>query len=274
MADTGSAPRYEVRVDGEDWREVASLAGAAPTDAVFAVDASGRVAFGDGQRGRRPPGGSLVTVSYSEGAGDSHAQVSVTARWPPPDRSYVLGLASTGARIVGSAGAVERFSGAKHLTYFEGQVLDAADFRDEQQYLISRRYLHNRAVHGTGVVTGLSVTVCADGSSAWAVVQPGLALDRRGREVELLAPVTAPIGGDAALYVVCEYAERETDPVPSLSPDDQAPGGGTIASRIEEGASIRLSPDPASGDGVALARLVRDGTEWRLDGAFGPSRCR
>jgi len=106
MDDAGSAGRYVVRVDGEDWREVSSLAEVGPADAVFVVDAAGRLAFGDGRRGRRPPDGSLVTVSYRE-RGGSDTQVSVTTRWPPPDRSYAFVLSPSGVRI-GGAGVVER----------------------------------------------------------------------------------------------------------------------------------------------------------------------
>jgi hypothetical protein len=54
----------------------------------------------------------------------------------------------------------------------------------------------------------------------------------------------------------------------------QADGTGTVASRIEEGASIRLSHEALADDGVALARLVLDPTGWKVDNAFEPSRCR
>ncbi len=109
MDETDSA-EFLVRVDGEDWCEVRSLAEARPADAVFVVDADGRVSFGDGRRGQRPANGSIVTVTYRQGGGDSDAQVSVTTRWPPPDRSYLLVLSSAGVRV-GAAGAVEGYAG-------------------------------------------------------------------------------------------------------------------------------------------------------------------
>ncbi len=110
MDETDSA-RLFVCVDGEDWLEVRSLADAGPADAVFVVDADEGLFFGDGQRGRRPPDGSVVTVTYREGGGDSDAQVSVTTRWPPPDRSYVVALSSAGVRI-GCPGGSKAFPGA------------------------------------------------------------------------------------------------------------------------------------------------------------------
>ncbi len=103
MDDAAAAGRYDVQVDGEDWRQVGSLDEAGPGDAVFVVDDDGRLAFGDGRRGRRPPDGSLVAVGYRQGGGDSDARVSVTTRWPPPDGRYVLELSPVGVRVVGPA---------------------------------------------------------------------------------------------------------------------------------------------------------------------------
>jgi hypothetical protein len=58
----------------------------------------------------------------------------------------------------------------------------AAEFEIEQRYLIERRRLINRTVIGWGVVGGLQVT--SDGHTA--TVSRGLALDRFGREIDLL----------------------------------------------------------------------------------------
>src|SRR5512143_3195584 len=272
MTENDSRRRFTVRVDGEEWKEAGSLRGAAPDDGVFVVDAStGRVAFGDGRQGRRPPDDAVVEISYREGAGTAvNTCVSVITRWPPSGSRYLVALSSAGVCIGALGAGVERFGRAKRLTYFTGQVLGEADFRAEQQYLIERRYLHNRALHGFGVASGLTVTVAGDGPSPSVVVGPGLALDRHGREVELDDPAVLPIGNPGCpQYVIVEYIERETDPVPSL-----ANGGGTAASRIEAGASIRLSPEAVTDDGIALARLLSDSTGWKVDGAFEPPRCR
>ena len=46
----------------------------------------------------------------------------------------------------------------KRLNYFYGQMLGAADFRAEQDYFREKMKLHNRCLHGYGVVCGLRVT--------------------------------------------------------------------------------------------------------------------
>lgn len=273
MQESDSARLFAVRVDDEEWTETPSLSEAGPEDRVFAVTRStGQLVFGDGTHGRRPSGGAVVTVTYGGDAGAAgNARVSITTRWPPAESRYLVALSSAGLRISRADGNVECFGGAKRLRYFAGQLLSADDLREEQQYFMRRRQRHNLALHGSGVVTGLSVTVSGDTSPPSLVVGPGLALDPHGREIELAVPVAVQMGNPGcAQYVIAEYAERETDPVPLLATE------GTLmsASRIEEGALIRLSPEVPADEGIALARLVADSTGWKVDRTFEPPRGR
>jgi hypothetical protein len=269
MSDGDHGKSFAVRVDDEEWGEIQSLAQAGPEDRVFALDSTGTVVFGDGTSGRRHPAGATVTVSYRQGGALGNVQVSITTLWPPEEGRYFIALTSAGVRVSGAA-IVERFTGNKRLRYFVGQLLTAADFQEEQQYLVRMRYRQNQALHASGVVWGLAVTVSADAPAPSIVVEPGLAIDRKGRELELLASVVLEIGNQKGpRYVIVEYAERETDPVPS--PTDS---GRTTASRIEEGLLIRLSAEDTSDDGVVLARVVLESTGWRTDSAFEPRRGR
>ena len=80
--------------------------------------------------------------------------------------------------------------------YFEGKRLTADSFRVEQSYLLERRRLLNRAIHGWGVVYGYAVKPArtADPRTKDEVgaleIGPGLALDECGREL-LLARATS-----------------------------------------------------------------------------------
>lgn len=73
--------------------------------------------------------------------------------------------------------------------YFEGKRLSADSFRLEQDYLIERRRLLNRAIHGWGVVYGFGVAVhtpkegCDDIPAGSLEISAGLALDKCGREL-------------------------------------------------------------------------------------------
>ncbi|MEA2942692.1 MAG: hypothetical protein QOD09_3221 [Bradyrhizobium sp.] len=68
--------------------------------------------------------------------------------------------------------------------YFPRKTMTADDFTREQAYAIGRRRLLNRAIHGWGVVYGLGVKL--DGQHL--TIDPGLALDRHGREVVVAVP--------------------------------------------------------------------------------------
>jgi hypothetical protein len=70
--------------------------------------------------------------------------------------------------------------------YFEGKRLTADAFRVEQDYLVDRRRLLNRAIHGWGVVHGFGMKSAApdeEGAGGRFRIEPGLALDACGREL-------------------------------------------------------------------------------------------
>jgi hypothetical protein len=271
LPETDHGKSFAVWVDDQEWTRVRSLDDTGPDDTVFVVDSTGTVTFGDGTHGRRPSSQSAVTVSHTRGGGGAgNVQVSITTPWPPPEVRYAVALAAdrVGINPGDVAATVERLSGDKRPRYFNGQLLNAADFELEQHYLIRKRHLHNRALHGSGVVTGLAVTVAT--ASGAIVIEAGLALDRQGRELELRDPVALEIGApDGSCYVIMEYTERETDPV--ILPADTTQ---TVASRVEEGIVILVSADEVADDGIALARLVSDSDGWKIDEAFAPPRCR
>lgn len=69
--------------------------------------------------------------------------------------------------------------------YFTGKFMASRDFADEQTYFLSRHRLHNRLLHGWGIVCGLKVSdhPRQDCGKRWVVVQSGIALDCCGREL-------------------------------------------------------------------------------------------
>lgn len=128
-------------------------------------------------------------------------------------------------------------SGFKRNNYFTGKLLSEKDLTDEQEYYMGKRRLHNRLMHGWGVVCGLRVMPTSPPSRRVSL-EPGLAIDCAGNEI--IVPksyeldVAGTLGCRAAkcggsnprgrraegpqrLYVVVEYCETPTDPVTSLS---------------------------------------------------------
>ena len=159
-------------------------------------------------------------------------------------------------------------SGTVRPNYFPGRLLTADDLREEQEYHREKHRRHLQMLHGFGVVDGLDVDVASDGATI--AIEPGLAIDRYGREIVLDDLVVTPIPPDAPspIYVLVRYAERMVDPVPVAY---GAAAAGTEPSHIEEGCDVSLVPDPRE-DGIAIARLIREKAEWRVDPAFAPAR--
>lgn len=72
-----------LEIDGELWEQVKILDDTGPDDKVYMVsvesDGTARLAFGDGQHGRRLPSGrSKITVSYRVGSGTNGNVVAAT----------------------------------------------------------------------------------------------------------------------------------------------------------------------------------------------------
>lgn len=95
----------------------------------------------------------------------------------------------------------------KRLNYFTHQFLREQDFKDEQAYHCAMRYQHNRALHGWGVVEGLEVRKAGERE---ITVEPGMAIDREGRELILPQPVSRDLGGfdrNSHTYITLVYGE-------------------------------------------------------------------
>jgi len=155
-------------------------------------------------------------------------------------------------------------SGTVRPNFFPGRVLTADDLREEQEYHREKHRRHLQMLHGFGVVDGLDVDVAADGETI--SIEPGVAIDEYGREIVLDDMVVIPIPPDtpSPSCIVVQYAERMVDPVPVLD-------GGTEPSHIEEGADVLLIPG-ARAEGIAIARVIRESEEWKLDATFVPTR--
>ena len=151
----------------------------------------------------------------------------------------------------------------KRINYFSGRLLTAEDLNEEQTYHLNKRRLHNLALHGWGVVTGLDVSISSEKGGS-ILVGAGVAIDAQGNEIILSSDLDcAPPGKWETAYLVLSWAERGTDPVPVA-------GDQTMPSRVEEYAILKCEPD-ADGrqpSGVVLARLNKSRGKWQVDKRF------
>ena len=153
--------------------------------------------------------------------------------------------------------------------FFTGRVLASDDLQREQDYHRDKARLHNRFLHGWGVVAGLSVSV----DRGAVVVAPGLALDCAGNELVLPAEERVSLSGvTGRQYVTIRYVELPSAQIPS-------PGGGVEVSRIKEAVAVQVTlTNPRAGHGalppggpgcgqshaLCLATVSRRGSRWRV----------
>ncbi len=101
----------------------------------------------------------------------------------------------------------------KRPRFFDRQLLSAADLKLEQEYHREKSKLHNRSLHGFGIVSGLKVNV----NAGQIVVEPGLALDCAGNELivnEREAILISAIKVDGhTTYLSLRYAEENVGAV-------------------------------------------------------------
>ncbi len=66
--------------------------------------------------------------------------------------------------------------------YYNSQLLDENDFREEQRFHVNARRMHNQYMHGAGVVKGLTIT---SERSLSIKVNAGVAIDDAGNEMSI-----------------------------------------------------------------------------------------
>jgi len=206
----------------------------------------------------------LEVLQYRQASPDPHARV------------LERDVAARAAALAAALDDPGDDCGLARVNYFTGMILGSDDFSAEQEYFRNRLPRLNRLLHGSGVVTGLEVTVAGTAGSASATIAPGFALDRAGNELCVANPLALalPTAG-GALVVAITYRERPCRPVAAAGFVD--PGSDATSalrpSRVVETFEATLAAAPAA-DAIELARVHRVRGRWRIDPGFAPPRAR
>ena len=139
----------------------------------------------------------------------------------------------------------------KRPNYFTHQLLLEQDFKDEQSYHIEMRRRLNRLFHSWGVLEGLEVQKKGEHD---ITITPGIALDREGREIVLLSPLTRDLSAwsrDSHAFVTAAYDEGWQEA------DHHSAGGVEGYTRVSEIPKIneeKVAP-PKDGALITLAKV-------------------
>jgi len=98
--------------------------------------------------------------------------------------------------------------------FFSGQVLSEADLNGLENYVLAKNRLHNRFLHGSGVVCGLEV-VCNE-CDGYVTVKPGYAIDSCGNDIVVCKDT--PLDVLRAIQECC--TKRRRDPCDPYQPAD------------------------------------------------------
>ncbi len=116
----------------EKWRRTDDLYAAAPTDPVFYLDAeSGQITFGDGLRGKRPPAGHVIQVSYEYGGGiEGDVAIGAINKSPLLPGGFKV---TNPVRTWGAARAENALEGEQKISRYlrhRDRLVTTEDFRD------------------------------------------------------------------------------------------------------------------------------------------------
>jgi hypothetical protein len=112
--------------------------------------------------------------------------------------------------------------------WFDGQLLTADDLTTAQTVERELRWLHNRALHDWGIVTGFGAT--GNRGDRAVSVAPGMALDRLGREIILAEALVKNIpvtSGKTSYYLIARY-QQDSDQEALEARDGVCANGGAV----------------------------------------------
>lgn len=97
--------------------------------------------------------------------------------------------------------------------FFSGQLLTEADLNNEQSYWLAKSRLHNRFLHGWGVVCGMQV-VCSD-CEGWVTIKSGYAIDPCGNDIIVCSDY--PYNVVKAIQACCTPTQQTSNCAPLRS---------------------------------------------------------
>lgn len=153
--------------------------------------------------------------------------------------------------------------------YFYGKLLSVEDFLLEQKYGDDKRRLTNRLIHGSGIVTGLYVTLVDEQTIS---VEKGVALDQTGREIVVDVAVMKKLSmlegfeqlleeeAKGPVYLCLAYDETASVPVHNITKNvpDTINMGEADYSRIQENYRLYLTSQEPSGENLSALSLYEE----------------
>jgi hypothetical protein len=155
--------------------------------------------------------------------------------------------------------------------FFNGQRLFASDLQALEEFNREMRWLHNQSLHQPGIGSGFAIS--GKKGDREVVIQPGYAIDGKGREIVLTETVAEPVppvaddgfGGPVFFDLTVAYPDDQALKVSETRDGVCAPRGTIRLREAPVFCWIRLGPPPdrLPRDGI-LKEAVQNGLRLRL----------
>ncbi|MEU2258417.1 hypothetical protein ABZ540_35215 [Nocardia xishanensis] len=148
------------------------------------------------------------------------------------------------------------------LRHIHGEALLGRDLSDQSAQDQQLRWWHNRALHRAyGIVSGLEVMPPEDGV---ATVAPGLAYDRRGRELRLDQCRTVEVPPSAELHLMLMWHPSEPGEVTlSWLPRDAAAHSDGVRLAVDDAENPAAQVRPLARPRIGRGATIPGATAWR-----------
>jgi hypothetical protein len=141
-------------------------------------------------------------------------------------------------------------------SYYDGQLLLAKDFLDEQSYHSDARRRHNLVLHDWGVARGLAIARAQDKSVR---IGPGAAIDAFGNEIRL---------DESSVVDLSAFRPRDRIHICLAYEEESSQSGGKNNNRVDCYANVTLAHDSDPRAGLVLGTVVLDDQGKVIDEAI------
>ena len=153
----------------------------------------------------------------------------------------------------------------KRVNPFQGLIIDIDVWRDAHDYHRNHQRLHNLALHGPGIATGLEV-IANQPPDMSVVIQPGIGIDYKGNVIIVsqtqVYRIQSPEKG--TIYLIIQFREIPTGP--------NQPADGGHPTRILEAYRMQERDSLPDEPYLELARIDFDPDKHAITSAVNPSQ--
>ncbi|MEK3885334.1 RICIN domain-containing protein [Paenibacillus sp. PL2-23] len=134
-----------VKVNGGTWTKVANFNGSGTNSAHYTIDyQTGKITFGDGVKGKIPPSGQMITVTYTSTRDGFKQYVAAMKAVDPSIQIYSCLYSNTAINLIGTS---TNYDGVVMHPYTHGNASGAATVEELHDFYMTQPYANRNEVN-------------------------------------------------------------------------------------------------------------------------------